>query len=979
MFKNGKKRNNYMLVKKIFRISFVSFVSGLIFLLPIFEIYSYDKAPSDPKETIIKKVLIDSGAAFGYDSNYFFVSTLNDGSTKNVYPKVWGPRQMFHMDGDSWVNTPGAGYGFDVVVPQSGNGNTWGQEETLFKIMAYPTEEISKQFMNESLAIMDPKYTKVTDFHGIKALKTFEILEWRMGRFLLLAKPIKHKQTISAEEVAEKLYSNVIKSGLVNAEGYQNNSEEVIAEELIKPKLVVDAKPVFFSKINDTVSINTILTGEDGTGKPGETVILTNIDTGIIVGENTTNSNGKASFKIKHTNVDIEKYHFKVQAMDLTNEITVPVIELGIHLEINPVTGESFKGIVSDGKSTVDIMINLDKSLANGELHISKPPIGKVEGKPVKFRGKIQLTDGKAVIQYIAPSYVKNDAIDLFNENISNGASVVPILFTYTAEDKTKKEFNLEINVYRTPIMLVHGFTGDKTTWSKLSEYLKQQKFDTHIGEYYALDNSIQAQARMLKQNIQDKISVYAQHDIKMSKADIVAHSMGGLISRFYVNNSSYYKNDVRKIIMVGTPNHGCSWVDLQIGIVQSYLGNKHKIAADQLSGTGSFIKNLNRGEKFGQPLKSGVEYGNIYSFSTLPGFFSGDVVVASASAYLNGVSNYMLLDHVHASTFDYLGPAITNSQKVFSKVDYWLTHPINRTMLKNMSIHLSRGTGEVYVKRLNDITNKGIPETSVDTAVQPIKHVSIAPMDYVGTHNGKAMISMYINNIPWGYIQLDANTQLKLGYISPRLIEVKLIEGSARFITFSRIGNGHHSVTIKESNGEWQNITGIDTDFVASVNLRQRVHSIKGNLIYLKETINNEIKDFSISNNQSITVSNTGDIGITDANAEGTSTVKNNWWKNDFYKLPFGGWTTSYLIRLKDTLVSQYTELKNSIDDNSWKDFETEDIAGFKFLGVTLAFCFLLLLILLISIISGKWKALLLIPTLPILFIVFYTVSQIM
>ncbi|MBI5411652.1 SBBP repeat-containing protein [Candidatus Peregrinibacteria bacterium] len=40
-------------------------------------------------------------------------------------------------------------------------------------------------------------------------------------------------------------------------------------------------------------------------------------------------------------------------------------------------------------------------------------------------------------------------------------------------------------------------------------------------------------------------------------KVNIVAHSMGGLAVRSYIQNAALYRNDVDKLAMVGTPNHG--------------------------------------------------------------------------------------------------------------------------------------------------------------------------------------------------------------------------------------------------------------------------------------------------------------------------------------------------------------------------------------------------------------------------------------
>lgn len=43
-----------------------------------------------------------------------------------------------------------------------------------------------------------------------------------------------------------------------------------------------------------------------------------------------------------------------------------------------------------------------------------------------------------------------------------------------------------------------------------------------------------------------------------VSKVDIIAHSMGGLVSRSYIQGANY-QNDVDQLIMLGTPNHGSS------------------------------------------------------------------------------------------------------------------------------------------------------------------------------------------------------------------------------------------------------------------------------------------------------------------------------------------------------------------------------------------------------------------------------------
>ena len=520
--------------------------------------------------------------------------------------------------------------------------------------------------------------------------------------------------------------------------------------------------------------------------------------------------------------------------------------------------------------------------------------------------------------------------------------------------------------------MLVHGFTGDQTTWAQLADNLHAQHYDTHIGSYYALDHSIQAQARLLKGNIQSKKEQYAQQHILLSRVDIIAHSMGGLVSRYYTNNASYYQNDVRKLLMVGTPNHGCSWTDLQIGRVQSYVGDKHKTAAEQLYSEGSFIQTLNQGEASGSHLVPGIEYGNIFSYSALPGFFSGDVVVSAASAYLNGVATYRLIDHTHSTVFSSLGPAITTSPTVFTKLQYWLTHPIRRTPLRTMHIKVSRAEGEVYVKRLDAIAQAGIPETPVDTTRQPIQSVAVESLDYIGTHQGKAMVSLYLNDIPWGYIHLDADTELRLGYVSPRSIEVKLLWGKARFTTFAMNGKGHFSVEIKQNEGYWQNIIGLNTDYLVERNRDSvNVYSIEGDVMFTIDRKSTDLPSGQVlTEQQGIEVDDRGDK---------TSYIPNedDWWKDDFYEVNTDGWLKIYFSDLWHDIQYQVPLLWTYFTTGQWMEIPIEDIVDKK-VGITLfGLAVLAFLFLFIAIVSRRASVLLWIPISIILVFVWYTLSQ--
>lgn len=70
-----------------------------------------------------------------------------------------------------------------------------------------------------------------------------------------------------------------------------------------------------------------------------------------------------------------------------------------------------------------------------------------------------------------------------------------------------------------------------------------------------------------------------AKQEAGAEKVDIVAHSMGGLISRSYIQGDNY-RDDVDQLIMLGTPNHGSSeaYYLWEGGEVPSYWGLVEKM-----------------------------------------------------------------------------------------------------------------------------------------------------------------------------------------------------------------------------------------------------------------------------------------------------------------------------------------------------------------------------------------------------------------
>jgi len=219
--------------------------------------------------------------------------------------------------------------------------------------------------------------------------------------------------------------------------------------------------------------------------------------------------------------------------------------------------------------------------------------------------------------------------------------------------------------------MLVHGFLGATSTWGKMSSYLRGDKFDTYLGNYGATGQSIEGLALILKGDIRRQKVDYANANIKLTRVDAVGHSMGGLISRYYSHGLASYDGDVRKLIMVGTPNHGVSLTGKIIGNIGAGWYQTHRIPAEQLHSESPFMKTLNSGEATGAHLNPDIQYGNIYGVPD-------DWVVSAASAYLNGVASVTESDVKHSPDIPGVpAVAITEYLNTWEQVQTWLTSDI--------------------------------------------------------------------------------------------------------------------------------------------------------------------------------------------------------------------------------------------------------------------------------------------------------------
>ena len=119
-------------------------------------------------------------------------------------------------------------------------------------------------------------------------------------------------------------------------------------------------------------------------------------------------------------------------------------------------------------------------------------------------------------------------------------------------------------------LLYIHGIIGDTESILKSVQLAKFEedgvekslgdKYDLILAfDYENLNTTIQENAKLLKQKL-ESVGISANHGKQL---DIVAHSMGGLISRTFIEEEGG-NQIVQHLVMLGTPNAGSPWVKIQ-------------------------------------------------------------------------------------------------------------------------------------------------------------------------------------------------------------------------------------------------------------------------------------------------------------------------------------------------------------------------------------------------------------------------------
>lgn len=112
------------------------------------------------------------------------------------------------------------------------------------------------------------------------------------------------------------------------------------------------------------------------------------------------------------------------------------------------------------------------------------------------------------------------------------------------------------------PVVFVHGYSGSTiVNFSAMISWFKTDGYPSNRLYYYTYNSltGVIAGANTLKSKVDSVLNATGK-----SKVDLICHSMGGLVARYYMKNMGG-ANKVNQVVYVATPHRGTAWayVDL--------------------------------------------------------------------------------------------------------------------------------------------------------------------------------------------------------------------------------------------------------------------------------------------------------------------------------------------------------------------------------------------------------------------------------
>ncbi|WP_430409287.1 immunoglobulin domain-containing protein [Kordia sp.] len=163
--------------------------------------------------------------------------------------------------------------------------------------------------------------------------------------------------------------------------------------------------------------------------------------------------------------------------------------------------------------------------------------------------------------------------------NINNTNNTITALYTHPTTFLNSADYNssrsieiydmnnssnilltIPLRIYKTPVLMVHGLWGDAYGFEEMENHLFNVGYNSTLTKKvnYCMNagNSFNENSWVVPNNIISLLDKCRMHNFSSGKVDIVSHSMGGILSRIYIQSNDY-RDNVNKFITLNSPHSG--------------------------------------------------------------------------------------------------------------------------------------------------------------------------------------------------------------------------------------------------------------------------------------------------------------------------------------------------------------------------------------------------------------------------------------
>jgi pimeloyl-ACP methyl ester carboxylesterase len=171
--------------------------------------------------------------------------------------------------------------------------------------------------------------------------------------------------------------------------------------------------------------------------------------------------------------------------------------------------------------------------------------------------------------------YTVPDGFDAMSDS-----RMVQVQFTFTPNigNGNTTMFTAPLTLVRPPVALIHGIWSDRKAWS--GDFWNRKptsSYFTFAADYGPThDASFTTNATMVKDFVSNAVQQAQAGGYAVTQADVVAHSMGGILTRLYaaskdfMRDDNYQKGDIHRFVTLDTPHGGASFANLLVTLHKS-------------------------------------------------------------------------------------------------------------------------------------------------------------------------------------------------------------------------------------------------------------------------------------------------------------------------------------------------------------------------------------------------------------------------